>query len=296
MATILAISSQVVRGHVGLSASKNVLERLGHTVWALPTILLSNHPGHRLSAAMEIDPPLAQTLFETLDKNGWLDEIDAVLTGYLPSADHVGFAANVVQQIRTQRKDLIYLCDPILGDDPKGLYLNRMSAEAIAEKLVPLADILTPNSFELRWLINRLDPDCAPENNQFTYAALRAALNTLPVHTVLATGLETPPLPDQGVDISYDVQGSRINMLKEAERFSSTQITWRPTAPQGTGDMIAALFLGHILNGENKRRSLALATAGVEAALAASIGSDELRLAISAPSWSAPEPWPTQVH
>ena len=46
MARILAISSQVVRGHVGLSAIVPALQRLGHEVLPIPTIILSNHPGH----------------------------------------------------------------------------------------------------------------------------------------------------------------------------------------------------------------------------------------------------------
>ena len=89
---VLAISSEVARGHVGNSAARFALNRLGHQVIALPTVMLSNHPGHSHVAGTRIEPDTLRRMLDALDKNGWLAEVDAVLTGYLPTAEHVAVA------------------------------------------------------------------------------------------------------------------------------------------------------------------------------------------------------------
>ena len=152
MARILAISSQVASGHVGLSAIVPALQRLGHDIVALPTILLSNHPGRLPASGTRIDPAVLDQMLETLDANGRLDEIDAILTGYLPSAAHVAVAASAVRRCRIKSEGTVFLCDPVIGDDPKGVYIDPEAAAAMRATLLPLADIATPNRFELAWL------------------------------------------------------------------------------------------------------------------------------------------------
>src|SRR5688572_27846842 len=66
MARVLALSSQVARGHVGLSAVVPALQRLGHEVWPLPTILLSNHPGHAHAAGLRVDPAALEEMVDAL--------------------------------------------------------------------------------------------------------------------------------------------------------------------------------------------------------------------------------------
>ena len=146
MARLLALSSQVVRGTVGLSAIVPAWQRLGHEVIAVPTVILSSHPapgrkiaGTRIAAA-DLDAIIA-----ALDANDWLTGIHGVLTGYLPSADAVVAAARAVSLIRSRSPEAIVLCDPIPGDDPKGLYIEVAAAEAIRDTLLPLADLATPN-------------------------------------------------------------------------------------------------------------------------------------------------------
>ena len=45
MARVLALSSHVARGCVGLAATVPALQWLGHEVWALPTVVLASRPG-----------------------------------------------------------------------------------------------------------------------------------------------------------------------------------------------------------------------------------------------------------
>ncbi len=155
MATVLCISSQVARGHVGLSAAAFALERLGHEVWALPTILLSNHPGHARHAGAAVDPLELARMLGALQENGWLADVDGVLAGYMPSQQHVAVAAELVSWVRSHAPGALVLCDPALGDDPRGVYVDDRPAHAIRSELLPLADITTPNRFELAWLTDR---------------------------------------------------------------------------------------------------------------------------------------------
>jgi pyridoxine kinase len=275
MARVLAISSQVVRGHVGLSAAVPALQRLGHEVWPLPTVILSNHPGHPHAAVQRIAPGTLAELIDALERNGWLAEVDAVLTGYLPSADHVRVAAQVVRRLRTVRP-VYYLCDPVLGDDPKGIYIDPDAACAIRDELTGLADALTPNRFELGWLSGEAVPAGSAEAWDITRAVRACTDQSVVVTSAAREG-------DRLVSLVFG-QGA-------AHRI---EVAWRPNVPHGTGDMLAALFLGHRLNGHSDPAALAHAAAGVEQAILASEGRDELAMVASQDAWANATPLPLQ--
>jgi pyridoxine kinase len=270
MSSILAISSQVARGHVGLSAVVPALQRFGHDVVALPTVLLSNHPGHERCAGERIEPERLARMLDALAAHGWLREIEAVLTGYLPSPAHVRFAAEAVKRVRAVRLGALVLCDPILGDDPKGLYVEEVAAMGVRDDLLPLADIITPNRFELAWLAgtNVDDISCAV-----------AAARVLPATATLATSIPAPP----------DRLG---NMLVCGREVVVCHVARRFCVPHGTGDLFSGLVLGHHLRGASLAQALAAASAGVEVAIAASEGCDELALvpALDAIVQAAPLP------
>jgi pyridoxine kinase len=256
MSRILAISSQVARGHVGLSAVVPALQRLGHDVVALPTVLLSNHPAHERCAGERIGVEILARMLDALAANGWLGEIAAVMTGYLPSLAHVYFAAEAVKRVRAVRPAVLVLCDPILGDDPKGLYVEEAAAVGVSDDLLPLADIVTPNRFELAWLAGGDFEDIG---------SAVAAARTLPVAATLATSIPAPP----------DRLG---NVLVSGGEAHVCQVARRPRAPHGTGDLFSGLVLGHRLRGASLAQALAAASAGVEVAVAMSEGCDELAL------------------
>ena len=64
--------------------------------------------------------------------------------------------------------------------------------------------------------------------------------------------------------------------------------------PNGTGDLLSALYLGHCQRGVSASAAFSLTVAGVDAAIVASVGQDELALAASAKAWADPQPWPLQ--
>lgn len=158
MARVLILSSSVACGHVGLSAGMPVLQILGHEVIGLPTVILSNHPGFQQVAGQRVDPAQVLAMVNALEGNGWLTGLDAVQIGYLPSAEHVGLAVDLIARLRAGNRALRVVVDPVLGDDPGGLYIAQTAAEASRDRLVPLADVLTPNRFEAAWLGFQDDP------------------------------------------------------------------------------------------------------------------------------------------
>jgi pyridoxine kinase len=152
---ILIMSSWTSVGHVGLSAATPVLQALGHEVTQLPTIILSNHPGWPRFAGQPVAPEELAGMIDAIDANGWLDGHEAFLTGYLPSAAHVALACDLVGRLRRLESAPTVVLDPILGDEPKGLYVPEDAAIAVRDKL---ACILTPDRFELGWLTGRSAP------------------------------------------------------------------------------------------------------------------------------------------
>lgn len=257
MARVLAISSQVARGHVGLSAIVPALNALGHEVTALPTIILSNHPGHPHFSGQHINPALLQRMFDNLEANGWLEEVAAVVTGYFPSTDHVRFAVDAIRRVAARVPGVLTVCDPVFGDDPDGNYVDVGVATAIRDELLPMCRLTTPNRFELSWLAAQPIGDLGD--------AILAA-RTLPVAQVLATSIPGP-------------SDRLITLLASAETTASCSVRRRQRVPQGTGDLLTALFVGHRLNGLTDSQALGKAVAGVNATIERSDSTDELALA-----------------
>jgi pyridoxine kinase len=248
MARILAISSQVVFGPVGLSAIVPALQAEGHEVLALPTILLSNHPGHGRPAgvAQELPP-----IIDALEKLGAFKNIDAVLTGYFANAAQVETVAALLKRLQCP----IVLVDPVIGDHGK-LYVPQDVAGAIRDLLLPLASILMPNVFELAWLSVQAVND--PE------AALRVA-RSLKIENVIVTSV---PLDDD-----------RIGTLSvTATNFDQVSSPHLKSVPHGTGDYLSGLFLARQFS-DMKLTALADSHAILQRAIALSGGTGVLAVA-----------------
>jgi pyridoxine kinase len=256
MRRVLAFSSYVAHGSVGLQASLPPLRQLGVDVIALPSILLSNHPGYARSAGAAVAPELLADMIDALAANGSLQGVDAVLTGYLPTAEHATLAAAMVARVRRQSPGATYLCDPVLGDDPDGLYIAHAAAEAIRDTLVPIADVITPNRFELAWLSST--EVTGPES---AVAAARALTDACVAATSIADG------PD-----------------RLANLFIAPSATWvcrserLPDVPHGTGDLFAGLLLASLIDGASDDAALAHATGGVALAVLRSQGAQDLAM------------------
>src|SRR5688500_5012756 len=172
---IVAISSHVARGAVGNRAMVFALERLGFTVWAVPTVILPHHPGHGIAERIVPDDKLFAGTLQTLVKDGRAAGVAAVVSGYLASPAQAEAVAELVTAVKAARPDALYLCDPIVGDANR-LYVGEALAAAIRDTLLPLADAATPNAFECAWLAGAASAG-APD--------LEAAARSLPSPVVL---------------------------------------------------------------------------------------------------------------
>lgn len=235
----------------------------------MPTVLLSNHPGHPNSAGAVIATGDMSRMVDALEANGWIGAVDAVLTGYLPSAAHVELAASVCERVRRARPGALVLCDPILGDDPKGVYIAAEAAHRIRDRLLPVADLATPNRLELSFLSGR-------EVRGVDEAA--RALECLACGGGLATSIPAGA-------------GELANVLSLGPVLAVTCVARRAHAAHGTGDLMAGALLGHLLAGAGPASALGAATATVDAVLACSGESDELQLTAALPLVENTAPW-----
>ncbi len=258
MARVLAVSSHVAHGHVGLNAVVPALQAMGHDVMAVPTVVLSNHYGYAEVGGFEVAPQKMTEIFRGLRANGHLNDVDAVITGYLPTPEHVEAIADELARLGEASPNVLYLCDPVLGDDPGGLYVKPELAASVRDKLVPLADVITPNRFELAWLTGA-DVGTAAEAS----GAARLLGDDVSVATT------SVPAGDGLLEI----------VLAGWREEDVIAVHERNGVPHGIGDLFAALYLGFLLEGYNESDALAKATGVVEEVVEASLNRDELQLA-----------------
>lgn len=265
---VIVISSHVARGTVGNRAVVFTLEQLGHPVWAVPTVILPWHPGH--GRGTRIVPAAEQfaSLLNDLENAPWLGEVGAVLSGYLGDAGQAQAVASLVGKVKAKNPDALYLCDPVLGD-AEGLYVPQATAEALRDVLLPLADIATPNRYELEWLTG-LD---LSSNDSIARAAIDLGPQTMLVtsaHAMLA--------------------GSIGNLLVTERDVLLAEHRAVPNPPSGTGDFLSASFLARVLKGDGNEKALRTATAAVFEIVARAVkrGADELMLETDAQSIAHP--------
>lgn len=213
---VLAVSSQVVWGPVGNSAAIPALQARGHEVLGLPTITLSNHPGHGQPAGFRTSAEDMARMLAALEALGALAGLDAMMTGYFASAGQVEEVAKLLGRIDVP----FLLIDPVMGDHGR-LYVTEDVADAIARHLVPRATCLTPNGFELARLSGMEVTDAA---------GAIAAARAMGVQEVLATSI---PAGD----------GSLSTLLVTEDGVETATTRKIDGVPNGTGDLLSGLYL-----------------------------------------------------
>lgn len=252
-ATILTLQSSVASGHVGNAAAGFVLQRLGCEVLRVDTVRFSNHPAHGgfsggPAAAAEID-----VLVEGLGARGLLVGVDAVLSGYLGTADNAGAVARAVAAVADARRAggrpaPLYALDPVMGDHPKGLFVQPDIPDAIRRHLLVTGDLLLPNRFELELLTGR-----SIATAEDAVGAARILMAAGPARTVVTA-----------VEHGHGL----IQTLAIDDRAAWCVETSRVAAPShGTGDTFAALFLSRFLEKPDLSRALSLAVSSIHAVL-----------------------------
>ena len=249
--TIILISSHVARGSVGNRIMSFALERLGLTVWDVPTIILPHHPGQApAERIVPQDDAFAGLLDSIAERSD--GRVDAILSGYLGTSAQTDSVANLVRAIRSDRPDCLFLCDPVIGDEGT-LYVIDRIAETIRDDLLPLADIATPNAFEVAWLAGAAVTD---------QTDLVSAAKAIPSPTTIVTS--APGMMRNHIGNLLVSDGETI--LAEHPAVTSRA--------KGTGDLFAALYLGHILLKRPPRKALQRAAASAFELMAAAARHD----------------------
>ena len=244
---VLSIQSHVAFGHVGNAVAAFALQRLGLEVWPVMTVQLSNHTGYPSWRGRSFPADHVAELVEGLEAVGALASCRAVLSGYLGTAEVGQAVLGAVERARACNPDAFYVCDPVMGDQGRGLYVPEDVAAFFRERAVPRARVVTPNLFELAQLTGQ------PVESPAAALAAAQALRALGPEIVLVTSLRFPDAePDSVALLAVTGDG--------AWRIETPWLELDPPA-NGTGDAVAALFLGHLLLADEDPERVAEAAA-----------------------------------
>ncbi len=232
MKTVLSIQSQVTGARVGNSVAAFAMERLGVRVFAAPTTLLGRRPDRGAPGGGPVSAAMLRSIFEALEADGRLPEIDAVLSGYLASPEQADVIADVVGRVKAANPKASYVCDPVMGDDGK-LYVSDALVAAFKSKLLPIADLIAPNAFELGVLAGEAVNDIT---------SARAAARKLGRAALISS-------------IPYGPNEIAAMLVANGEAFAYATDRLS-TNTRGAGDLFAALYLAERIKHDRTAEAL----------------------------------------
>lgn len=261
---ILSIQSTVAYGHVGNSAAVFPLQRLGFSVWPVITVHFSNNPSYGHFGGSVLPAADVADVIAGLDRNGILADCDAVLSGYMGDVPVGEVILDAVARVRRAAPEPLYCCDPVMGDVDSGFYVRAGLPDFIRDRAVPAADIVTPNQFELEFLTG------APATDLDSVLLAADRLRATGPDIVVVTSLRRTDNPLETVEV--------LVVSGEGAWLVGTPLL--PARVNGTGDVIAALFLAHFLKGRDAAMALSRAVASVFAIMEETVkaGTREIQL------------------
>ncbi|NCH49790.1 pyridoxal kinase PdxY [Cronobacter malonaticus] len=250
MKNILAIQSHVVFGHAGNSAAEFPMRRLGANVWPLNTVQFSNHTQYGQWTGAVMPPSHLTEIVQGIAAIGQLSRCDAVLSGYLGSAEQGEHILEIVRQVKAANPQAKYFCDPVMGHPEKGCIVAPGVAEFHARFALPASDIIAPNLLELEMLSGH------------AVASVEEAVAT--ARELIARGPQIV-LVKHLARAGY--QQDRFEMLlvtsDEAWHISRPLVDFGARQPVGVGDVTSGLLLVKLLQGATLREALEHVTAAV---------------------------------
>ena len=223
---VLSIQSAVAYGHVGNSAAVFPLQRIGVEVVAVPTVNFSNHTGYGAWRGPLIPPAEVAEILLGVEERGVFPQIDAVLSGYQGGVGIGDVIVDAVRRVKAANPSAVYACDPVMGNAKSGCFVAPEIPVLLRDRVVPVADIITPNQFELGFLTGT-----EPGSIESTLASADLARDLGP-STVLVTSVERP-----------DREEGTIEMLVVDDTGAwLVRTPHLPFKANGSGDVTAALF------------------------------------------------------
>ncbi|GGI47172.1 pyridoxine kinase [Agromyces flavus] len=271
---VLSIQSAVAYGHVGNSAAVFPLQRIGVEVMPVYTVNFSNHTGYGAWRGPLIDPVDVREVINGIEDRGAFPKIDVVLSGYQGSEGIADVILDAVGRIKAANPEAVYSCDPVMGNAKSGCFVAPAIPVLLRDRVVPAADLITPNQFELGYLTGT-----EPDTLETTLESVDLARATGP-RTVLVTSVERP-----------DREEGTIEMLAVDDRGAwIVQTPLLPMKANGSGDVTAALFTAHYRRTGDAADALARTASSVFDLLANTheSGERELQLVESQESYAHP--------
>jgi len=243
--TVLIISSFVAASHIGATASAFCLRRLGHEAVILPTTLMGRHPGWGEPGGGAVETDHLKDMWGAIKAQNI--KFDAVLTGYMGQTGHIALAGDIIRHVTSVNPKAYILVDPVMGDFHKDntdaqnqgqLYIPQDRAKAICDQLIPLADIITPNLWELGYITQQSLKDAQD--------ALRAARTLRRAAIITSVPCETSQTKKEIGALFFDGHSAAIQ--SHHRKFAAV--------PHGGGDSLAGLYLGHYLHGDTPQMAM----------------------------------------
>lgn len=259
---ILSIQSAVAYGHVGNSAAVFPLQRLGHEVMPVNTVLFSNHTGYGAWRGPLISGDDVREIVTGIEERGGLVDTALVISGYQGGSSIGDAILDAVAKARAANPNVLYSCDPVLGNATSGCFVSPEVQELIRDRVIQHADIITPNQFELGF-VTGTDPKTLDEVLESV-----GAVQKVGPQTVLVTSVNTPETPDDSIQM-LAVSGD------EAWLVTTPRL---PMKANGSGDVTQALFASHFAAGKSLKEALELTTASVYELLKNTLVSGEREL------------------
>jgi len=272
---ILSIQSAVAYGHVGNSAAVFPLQRIGVDVLPVYTVNFSNHTGYGAWRGPLIDPRDVADVITGIEERGAFAQVDAILSGYQGGEGIGDVIIDAVARVKAANPKALYACDPVMGNAKSGCFVAPAIPELLRERVVPVADIITPNQFELGFLTGT-----EPDTLESTLASVDAARAMGP-STVLVTSVERPDREEGTIEmLAADDAGAWI-----------VQTPFLPMKANGSGDVTAALFTAHYVSTGSARTALERTASSVFDLLQMTLdsGDRELQLIEAQESYAHPK-------
>ena len=236
---ILIINDMPGYGKVALAAMLPILSHMGHSVYNLPTALVSNTLDYGRFTLLDTTEYMEKSI-AVWKELGF--QFDCITTGFLSSARQVDIIRDF---IAAQRKDgLLVMTDPIMADD--GKFYNGVGEETVENmrRLIGVADVIVPNLTEAQFLTGLYVGQESLTRDQ-AREVVDALLAYGPRSVVITSGMETETGRHVVWGHSHETGG----------RFTLPYRLIKVHFP-GTGDMFSAVLVGGLLSGAGMERSV----------------------------------------